>query len=155
MATPRSDGPLLEQSRRRLVAGGIALLLLVTAAVIAAALSRGAEPDVVEGHAFAIPAGNDRTIVEVLNASGRNGLARTATRMLRRAGVDVVYLGNASFDTLTTTVVLVRRGDSLRAVQVAELLGATRTAAAPDSTRRVDATVLLGRDFTPSGPYHP
>lgn len=75
--------------------------------------------------------------------------------MLRRAGVDVVYLGNAAFDTLTVSVVLTRRGDSLRSVQVAELLGATRTATAPDSTRRVDATVLLGRDFTPSGPFHP
>jgi calcineurin-like phosphoesterase len=123
--------------------------------MVAAALSRRVEPDIVEGHAFAIPAGDDRTIVEVLNASGRNGLARTATRMLRRAGVDVVYLGNAAFDTLTATTVLVRRGDSLRAAEVAELLGATRSVRAPDTTRRVDATVLLGRDFSPTGPYHP
>ena len=75
--------------------------------------------------------------------------------MLRRAGVDVVYLGNAAFDTLTVSVVLVRRGDSLRAGQVAELLGISRTVADPDTTRRVDATVVLGRDFSPDGAYHP
>lgn len=107
------------------------------------------------GHAYAVPAGEDRTIVEVLNASGRSGLARAATRMLRRAGVDVVYLGNAAFDTLTATVVLSRRGDSLRAADVAELLGSVPTRNAVDTTRRVDATVLLGRDFVPVGEYHP
>lgn len=118
-------------------------------------LARGPEPEIVEGHAFAIPAGHDRTVVEVLNGSGRSGLARTATRMLRRAGVDVVYLGNAAFDTLTATVVLARRGDSLRAVRVAEILGAAGTAVQLDTARRVDATVLLGRDFQPAAEYHP
>jgi calcineurin-like phosphoesterase len=130
-------------------------LLLLAAALAAAALSRGPEPDIVEGHAFPVPSGDDRTVVEVLNASGRNGLARSATRVLRRAGVDVVYLGNAGFDTLAATIVLSRRGDSLRAVQVAELLGVARTARQTDTARRVDATVLLGRDFVPSGDYHP
>ncbi len=122
---------------------------------MAAALSRAPQPDVVEGHAFAVPAGDDRTIVEVLNASGRSGMARAATRMLRRAGVDVVYFGNASMDTLDSTVVLVRRGDPARAARVAELLGARRTATQADTGRRVDATVLLGRDFIPAESYHP
>jgi calcineurin-like phosphoesterase len=130
-------------------------VLLAAAAIVAAALSRGPTPEIVEGHAYAIPSGDDRTVVEVLNASGRSGLARSATRMLRRAGVDVVYLGNAAFDTLTVTVVLARRGDSLRAVRVADLLGAVRTAVQLDTARRVDATVLLGRDFRPAPEYHP
>ena len=130
-------------------------MLLAAAAIVAAALSRGPAPEIVEGHAYAIPSGDDRTVVEVLNASGRSGLARSATRMLRRAGVDVVYLGNAAFDTLSVTVVLARRGDSLRAVRVADLLGAVRTAVQLDTARRVDATVLLGRDFRPAAEYHP
>lgn len=130
-------------------------MLLAAAAIVAAALSRGPAPELVEGHAYAIPSGDDRTVVEVLNASGRSGLARSATRMLRRAGVDVVYLGNAAFDTLSVTVVLARRGDSLRAVRVADLLGAARTAVQLDTARRVDATVLLGRDFRPDAEYHP
>lgn len=130
-------------------------MLLVVVAVIAAALSRAPEPDLVEGHAFAIPSGDDRTIVEVLNASGRSGMARTATRMLRRSGVDVVYFGNASFDTLDSTIVLVRRGDSAAVSHVAQLLGVTRSAVEADTLRRVDATVLIGHDFTPSAEYHP
>ena len=130
-------------------------MLLVAAVLAAAALSRGSEPDLIAGHAFAVPSGDDRTVVEVLNASGRSGLARSATRELRRAGVDVVYLGNAGFDTLTATIVLSRRGDSVRAVQVAELLRVTRTARQPDTPRRVDVTALLGRDFVPLGDYHP
>src|SRR5690606_29512776 len=40
-------------------------------------------------------AGGDRTRVEVLNAAGRPGIARMATRRLRESGFDVVYFGNA------------------------------------------------------------
>lgn len=131
------------------------MLLLAGAAVFASARSDAPEPDVVAGHAYAIPSGEDRTVVEVLNASGRSGMARAATRVLRRAGVDVVYFGNASLDSLDSTVVVVRRGDPARAAAVAELLGTVRTRSDLDTTRRVDATVLIGRDFSPGGGYHP
>src|SRR5207237_8775833 len=50
--------------------------------------------------------------VEVLNASGRAGEARVGTRLLRRAGIDVVYFGNATDDVsgLDSTRIIVRRG---------------------------------------------
>src|SRR5688572_16997413 len=47
--------------------------------------------------------------VEVLNASARSGLARQATQLLRDAGFDVVYFGNAG-STAPTSVILDRVG---------------------------------------------
>src|SRR2546428_11864686 len=51
--------------------------------------------------------------VEVLNASGRAGDAKVATRLLRRAGIDVVYFGNAPptdpLSGLDSTRIIVRR----------------------------------------------
>lgn len=87
-------------------------------------------------------------MVEVLNASGRAGLARAAALQLRRAGVDVVYFGNAAEGPLDSTRVLVRRGDLAAGTRVRTALGAGAVAAAPDSARLVDVTVLLGRDFS-------
>ena len=42
-----------------------------------------------------MPAPERRVTVEVLNGTARQGLARIATRVLRRRGLDVVFLGNA------------------------------------------------------------
>ena len=87
-------------------------------------------------------------MVEVLNGSGRRGLARAATRVLRQAGFDVVYFGNLS-ETVVTTETLARRGDSTAAVRVARALGATQVRVATDTLLRVDVTVLLGGDYHP------
>ena len=87
-------------------------------------------------------------MVEVLNGSGRRGVARAATRALRQAGFDVVYFGNVS-ETLATTQTLARRGDSAAAVRVARALGATQVRVATDTLLRVDVTVLLGGDYRP------
>ena len=102
------------------------------------------------GHAYDIPSGPDRTLVEVLNGSGRTGLARLGARRLRRFGVDVVYFGTSS-DTvkLDTTRIILRRGDRDRAEQVRKALGAGAIAVQTDTLRRVDVTVILGRDYTP------
>lgn len=93
----------------------------------------------------------DRVIVEVLNASGdppRAGLARLGTRVLREAGVDVVFYGTAD-TAVDTTLVLVRRGETRAGDRVARALGSAVVRSAPDSTPRVDVTVLLGRSWTP------
>ncbi|HEU5217289.1 MAG TPA: LytR C-terminal domain-containing protein [Gemmatimonadales bacterium] len=92
--------------------------------------------------------GGDHIVVEVLNGSGKRGLARTATRALRQAGFDVVYFGTVP-DSIATTQVLARRGDSLAAVRVARALGGARTALKTDTLLRVDVTVLLGGDYRP------
>ena len=98
--------------------------------------------------------GGDHVVVEVLNGSGRRGLARTATRILRQAGFDVVYFGTVS-DSIGTTQVLARRGDSLAAVRVVRALGSGRAGVRADTLLRVDVTVLLGVDYHAPPGFHP
>lgn len=88
-----------------------------------------------------------RVVVEVLNASGKVGLARAATRRLRAAGVDVVYFGSDAAGDLDSTEVLVRRGDADAGRRVSRALGTGAVRTAPDAARLVDVTVRLGSDF--------
>jgi len=91
-------------------------------------------------------------LVEVLNASGQPGDARVGTRLLRRAGVDVVYFGNApaAVGILDSTRIIVRRGSAAVGARVRAALGAGRVEVQLDSARLLDASVLLGADFGPS-----
>jgi hypothetical protein len=74
--------------------------------------------------------------------------------MLRRHGLDVVFLGNA--DSLEdSTRVIVRRGDPDRARYVAATLGAGKVVVEIDTFRRVDVSVILGDDFKPRLEVHP
>jgi hypothetical protein len=84
--------------------------------------------------------------VEVLNGSGRQGLARSVTRVLRQEGFDVMYFGSAR-DSVRMTEVLSRRGDSTRAVKVARVLGIAGVRVARDTLLRLDVTVLLGPGY--------
>jgi hypothetical protein len=95
--------------------------------------------------------------VEVLNASGRPGLARVGARMLRREGIDVVAVGNApgTAGTLDTTRIVVRRASPAAGVAVRKALGVGRVLVQPDSTRLLDVSVFLGDDFTPRLEFHP
>lgn len=99
-------------------------------------------------HAYPIPSPERRITVEVLNGTRRAGVARAATRMLRRRGLDVVFYGNAEVATDSTRVI-VRRGDPGNGRQVRQALGAGRVVVEPDTLRRVDVSVVLGLDFRP------
>ena|SRR2546422_858058 len=87
--------------------------------------------------------------VEVLNANGRAGDARIGTRLLRRAGIDVVYFGNASESRLDSTRIIVRRGAPKVGERVRALLGQGRVEVQLDSAKLLDVSVLLGLDFHP------
>lgn len=91
----------------------------------------------------------------MLNGSGKAGLARTATRVLRRGGVDVLFFGNADTPPTDSTKLLVRQGDGTAARRAARLLGVGVPQPAPDSTRRVDVTIILGADWRPPEELHP
>lgn len=109
-------------------------------------------------HAFPVPGERGRrVVVEVLNASGRTGLARSATRVLRRAGIDVVYFGNApgSAERRDSTRILLRRGEVSAARRVRDALGVGTIVEAPDAELLLDVSVLLGADFSPPGDLHP
>jgi hypothetical protein len=130
-------------SRRSLIAGGLLVALLIVIL-----LGRALRRDRIEGHAFAIPSARDRVVVEVLNGSGRNGLARLGSRRLRRMGLDVVYFGNAD-QSVDTTRVILRRGEPGNADRVRVALGTGTVIVQRDTLRRVDVTVMLGADFKP------
>jgi hypothetical protein len=98
--------------------------------------------------AYPIPSPERRITVEVLNGTKRAGVARAATRMLRRRGLDVVFYGNADA-AVDSTQVVVRRGDSAAAQDVRRALGTGRVIVQPDTLRRVDVSVVLGPDFRP------
>jgi hypothetical protein len=89
--------------------------------------------------------------VEVLNGSGRAGLARQATAQLREAGFDVVYFGNAPARR-DSSQVLDRVGQPAIARAAADELGIAAVRQAPDSALLLDATVMLGRDWRRAEP---
>ncbi len=100
--------------------------------------------------------------VEVLNASGRAGDARIATRRLRDAGIDVVFFGNAPPSAvggvgrgLDTTRIIVRRGTAKAGERVRDALGLEHghVEVQLDASKLLDVSVLLGADFAES--LHP
>lgn len=136
----------MEQPRVRLV---LLLALIAAALGVAWAGWRAARPgrgDLAEVSRV-VPAGR-RVVVEVLNGSGRPGLARLATRVLRRAGFDVISYGTAA-DRSDTTLVLIRRGPREAGQWMLEALGTGRLREEVDTLRRVDLSVTLGPDWRP------
>ncbi|HTC23918.1 MAG TPA: LytR C-terminal domain-containing protein [Gemmatimonadales bacterium] len=134
-----------------------ALITLGVAAAAAAALaSRGRPATAIVAHAYPIPTAERRIQVEVLNATARPSLARLATRMLRREGIDVVFFGNADDNARPdSTRVIARRGDRSSAERVARALGQGVVSVRADTLRRVDVTVVLGADYRPPADSHP
>ena len=97
---------------------------------------------------------NTRIKVEVLNATTTKGLARRATLFLRDRGFDVVVIGTAN-QPQGQTVVIDRSGHPAWAKLIANALGATVTTRR-DSSRYVDATVLVGSNWhPPAKPFYP
>lgn len=150
MGASRAHGAILEQSGRIRIAVAAGVVLLVLGSVFFA--GRQSEP--APSNAVPPVAVMGRVTVEVLNGTQRQGAARTATRMLRARGVDVVFLGNADSAEASTRVIA-RRGDAQRAAYVAALLGMGRVGVEIDTFRRVDVSVILGDDFRPDLGIHP
>ena len=115
--------------------------------------------------AYPIPGERGEAVLaEVLNATTRPGLARSGVRVLRRAGIDVVYWGNATGEEGATahgeggadsTLIVLRRGGRKGAERVRRALGVGTIVVARDTARLLDVTVLLGADFRPRLEFHP
>ena len=96
-----------------------------------------------------------RITVEVLNATDTRGLARQAMFTLRDAGFDVVFHGNTP-ERRDSTEILDRSGHASWAALAAKAMRGARVLQQPDSSRFVDLTVLVGRNWTPPRlPLHP
>lgn len=93
------------------------------------------------------PTGEGSVTVEVLNAAGVDGLASTASKMLRLRGVDVVET-KAAPRHRERTLVYDRVGDFPRAAAVLKMLDcpAARAVTRLDASRAADASVELGAD---------
>lgn len=142
--------------RPRLELAAIALALLVCGAFVASFIFglRGRSP------APGVPAPDPVTVqppaqsagrLEVLNASGRAGLARAATDQLRSGGFDVVFFGNAPGSLGDSSAVIDRIGNDAVARAAARRLGISRVRTQVDTTLYLDATVVVGVDWTRSG----
>ena len=141
----------MKASRTQLFVLGVALLV-VGAFVISFVLGLGDGTGGVTtngANAPPVPGINSGRRVEVLNGSGRSGLARQATERLRSAGFDVVYLGNAAKPE-SVSVAFDRVGKVELAQAVANALGIKRVVTRRDSTRLVEVSVILGRDWQPA-----
>ncbi len=86
--------------------------------------------------------------VEVLNATDTKGLARRAMLAMRDAGFDVVFFGNST-ERADTTRVIDRSGHAEWATLAARALGRAHVEEVPDSSRFLDLTILVGRNWTP------
>ena len=102
-----------------------------------------------------IPGERDTLEVQVLNATGVDGLARAVTIRLRRAGIDVVDFGTAAEWPLDTTQIVIRRGDSTAGFAVRDLLGIGRIVVDLDPDLLLDISVVLGLDAVPTGQLTP
>jgi len=103
-----------------------------------------------------IVAEDEHVVAEVLNGTTRRGLARLVTRLLRQGGIDVVYFGTATAPASEDTEILVRRGDDTAvALRVVRALGAGTVRVAPAPERRVDLTIVVGKDYEPPPTSHP
>src|SRR2546427_146220 len=89
-----------------------------------------------------------------LDATDRAALA---ARVLRQAGIDVVAFGNApaTLGTLDSTRIVMRRPAAGTGDRIRRALGVGRVVVQADSTRLLDASVLLGADFAPRLKFHP
>jgi len=94
-------------------------------------------------------AGLGRIRVEVLNAGGRDGMARLATDHLRDRGFDVVYFGNAEDFGQDSTIVLDRAARPRAAHAVGQALGTDWVESQPNANLYLDVTVLLGSGWLP------
>jgi hypothetical protein len=94
-----------------------------------------------------VPAGA-HVRVEVLNATDTKGLARRAMLVMRSAGFDVVFFGNSA-ERADTTLILDRSGHGDWAALASRAMGVARIEEKADSSRFLDLTVLVGRNWTP------
>ncbi|MDQ3950156.1 MAG: LytR C-terminal domain-containing protein [Gemmatimonadota bacterium] len=130
------------------VTWGVAVIAVLTGAALVIARPSASVPRV------AAPS-RVRIRVQVLNATSTRGLARRTTVFLRDRGFDVVEVATAP-QSRDSTLVIDRSGHPEWAQLVARALGGVQVEARPDSSRYLDITVLVGRDWTPpSDPFYP
>jgi hypothetical protein len=86
--------------------------------------------------------------LEVLNGCGKQAAASQAAEVLRRAGFDVVRIGNADRFNYGPVIVVDRGGNVERAKKVAKFLNTDRVVIQRRKDCLFDATVIVGHTFS-------
>ncbi len=87
-----------------------------------------------------------RIRIEILNGTGRSGLAQEAATALRKRGIDVLKTGNAGH-FLHEESILISRKKSPQFEQLGKILGCDKTVEQLQENTLVDATLILGADY--------
>ncbi len=85
--------------------------------------------------------------MEVLNGSGRTGLAMKIAMELRKAGVDVLVVGDAEHYHFDESILVDRRGDAELMKTLSKLTGCRKIILQVQQEPLVDVTFILGRDL--------
>jgi len=133
----------------------VLIAALAVSAAVGAVLWQRARAGDASGRPAVIPGDGASPVVEVLNATTADGLAREVTRRLRSAGIDVVGYGSARDSSLEATTIVVRRADFSAARRVQAALGLGRIVVDLDPRLLLDASVLIGPDLARALGFHP
>ena len=139
------------------IAGGAGLAIILLGAGVMWRVHQHLPRDPAGPPAMHAPTGV-RVRVSVLNGTKTRGLARRATMLLRDRGFDVVDMGtdNASNTPRDTTIVYDLTGHPDWARRIARGLTPSRVETTPDSSRYLDAVVVLGTSWRPPAqPFYP
>lgn len=92
--------------------------------------------------------------INIMNATGENRIGARFRDYLKQKGFDVVDMGNYKTE-LEKSMVLDLCGDINKAKRVADALGVSQRNVVTqlDKTKFIDATVLIGKDYTELKPY--
>jgi hypothetical protein len=113
------------------------LLLLIAAFAVSATLRVGPKPAGTSKHPIRI---------ELLNGSGRAGLAGELASYLRDGGFDVLEVSNADRSDYRNTLVVSRTESPQSGRIVAEYLGTRHLIQQVGTQEMIDVTVIVGRD---------
>jgi len=85
--------------------------------------------------------------IQILNACGYSGAAEDVRNFLTKKGFDIVEFGNASYWNFSETMVIARTTNMLVAKDIAKILLTDNILQIIDSSKMVDATVFVGKDY--------
>jgi hypothetical protein len=85
--------------------------------------------------------------LEVLNGTGKTGLAMETAMGLRRMGIDVLVVGDAERYDFSESILIDRRGNPALMKKLSRLLGCRRVLKQVQPRPLVDATLIIGRDM--------
>ncbi len=85
--------------------------------------------------------------IQVLNGSGKSGVAHAVRDKLVRNGFNVVEFGNADFQNYQHTLILDRVGNIKKSLYVGSILNCDKVYSKIDHFLLVDVTVIVGEDY--------